>query len=492
VTNAITWHDNGTLKETVYTDGNDSTKDQTCNYSADDLNRLHSANCGTSVWDQTFTYDPFGNIKKTVPSGATGTAYGASYNTTTNQVSSGISPAPTYDANGNQKTSTPTTLTWNALNQPITVGSTSATYDALGRMVEKAVGSTYTQFVYRPIGTELAVYSGSLVKGTIPLPGGSTAIYNASGVNYIRHKDWLGSSRLATTWAHAVYSKEAYAPFGETYNEAGTADRSFTGQDQNVVTGSGGTGVYDYLFRKYDPSAGRWLSPDPSGWNAVSQSAPQSLNRYAYVENNPMSATDPDGLSCLANNTYDSNGNLVSVTYVDDGDGQGCAAAGVGPGPNGTNDGTVGVTVNGNGPQVPQPPAPGCDMLCQLEYQAVIQGQILLGPSGASGGHAGDQGNGYKGAPYRFPLVLGTNYCGPGGWGPIRSQVDNLCFQHDACYNNAGAGAFNNVFHTGGSSMQAAIASCNLQLCSSLSALQTTSSSEMGQAFFVSLAFGCQ
>jgi hypothetical protein len=38
-------------------------------------------------------------------------------------------------------------------------------------------------------------------KGTIPLPGGSTAVYNASGVNFIRHKDWLGSSRLATTWA---------------------------------------------------------------------------------------------------------------------------------------------------------------------------------------------------------------------------------------------------------------------------------------------------
>ncbi|MGA2277598.1 MAG: hypothetical protein ABSG00_08335, partial [Terracidiphilus sp.] len=79
-------------------------------------------------------------------------------------------------------------------------------------------------------------------------------------MNFIRHKDWLGSSRLATTWTHGVYAKEAYAPFGETYNEAGTPDRSFTGapndrssslgwltgQDQDTVPG-----VYDYLFRKY-------------------------------------------------------------------------------------------------------------------------------------------------------------------------------------------------------------------------------------------------
>ena len=136
-----------------------------------------------------------------------------------------------------------------------------------------------------------------LVKGTIPLPGGSSAIYDASGLSYIRHTDWLGSSRLATTWNHAVYSKEAYAPFGESYNEAGTPDRSFTGQDQDVVTGSPASGVYDFLFRKYDPSAGRWLSPDPAGWNVVDQTDPQSLDRYAYVENQPLNLVDADGLA---------------------------------------------------------------------------------------------------------------------------------------------------------------------------------------------------
>jgi RHS repeat-associated protein len=138
-------------------------------------------------------------------------------------------------------------------------------------------------------------------------------------VNFIRHKDWLGSSRLATTWAHAVFSKEAYAPFGETYNEAGTPDRSFTGQDQNVATGPGGTGAYDFLFRKYDPSAGRWLSPDPAGWSAVDQTTPQSLNRYAYVENQPMSFTDPTGLTpipCPENVSSDDGGSDADIVIV--------------------------------------------------------------------------------------------------------------------------------------------------------------------------------
>jgi RHS repeat-associated protein len=166
--------------------------------------------------------------------------------------------------------------------------------------VENSNGGVYTQFVFSPGGGKIAVVqAGTLVKATIPLPGGESAMYNSSGLNFIRHKDWLGSSRLATTWAHAVYSKEAYAPFGETYNEAGTPDRSFTGQDQDTVTGAGGSGVYDYLFRKYDPAAGRWLSPDPAGWSVVDQTAPQSLDRYAYVENQPMNATDPNGLACV-------------------------------------------------------------------------------------------------------------------------------------------------------------------------------------------------
>jgi RHS repeat-associated protein len=185
--------------------------------------------------------------------------------------------------------------------------------------VETGVGGVYTQFVYSPSGGKLAVVQGgALVKATIPLPGGETAVYNASGLNFIRHKDWLGSSRLATTWAHGVYSKESYAPFGETYNEAGTPDRSFTGQDQDTTGG-----VYDFLFRKYDPAAGRWLSPDPLGWGAVTQEVPQSLNRYAYVQNNPNSLIDPNGLECVWDNgSYDS-ADDVSTGSVDGCTGQG-------------------------------------------------------------------------------------------------------------------------------------------------------------------------
>jgi len=232
------------------------------------------------------------------------------------------SPSLTY-ANGNQTnlTATGESISWNALNQPISMNGVSATYDAprlFARMVESGSGSSYQQFVFTPDSNLFAIYNAgtsTLIKGTVPLPAGDTAIYAGTALSYFRHTDWLGSSRLATTLGHAVYSKTAYAPFGETYNEAGTADRSFTGQDQDVVSGSGGTGAYDFLYRKQDPSAGRWLSPDPYGWGAVDQTNPQSLNRYSYVMNGPLSLIDQLGLCPQEYAVYSSSSTYYNGVY---------------------------------------------------------------------------------------------------------------------------------------------------------------------------------
>ncbi len=56
------------------------------------------------------------------------------------------------------------------------------------------------------------------------------------------------------------------------------------------------SGLDHTLNRKYSSNLGRWLSPDPKAGNITN---PQSLNRYAYVLNNPTNGIDPLGLFCV-------------------------------------------------------------------------------------------------------------------------------------------------------------------------------------------------
>ncbi len=164
------------------------------------------------------------------------------------------------------------------------------------RMVELNRSGVYGEIVYTPSGDKLALMNGqSLVKAFVPLTGGATAIYSSSGLAYYRHSDWLGSSRLATTPTQTMYNDVAYAPYGETYAQTGTADFSFTGMNEDVEQNANPATLYDFLAREYGIQ-GRWPSPDPAGIGAVDPSNPQSWNRYAYVLNNPLAMTDPTGM----------------------------------------------------------------------------------------------------------------------------------------------------------------------------------------------------
>jgi RHS repeat-associated protein len=302
---ALYWNPNGTLIKLVITDHIPGTADsQTCNYGYDDLQRLDSASCG-SLWSQTFSYDAFGNITKS-GSGTFAPLYTFSNGATTNQFFSLPSVSVSYDSNGNLLTDNLNSYTWDpnwGTMLTVSNGSTlvTATYDALGRMVENNAGGTWTEFLYGPTGKLAKMNGSTLVRAFIALPGGAKAIYNSTGLAYYRHSDWLGSSRLTSTAAPptSMYSSSAYAPFGEQYATAGSADASFTGQDQDTTST-----LYDFPARRESPSQGRWISPDPSGRAAVKLANPQSWNRYAYVNNNPLRLIDPLGLHARRHRHY--------------------------------------------------------------------------------------------------------------------------------------------------------------------------------------------
>lgn len=66
-----------------------------------------------------------------------------------------------------------------------------------------------------------------------------------------------------------------------------TTEWTYTGEQQDL------NGLVYLRARHYDPGSGRFLSRDPFGGFVF---APQSLNRYAYVINNPVNWIDLWGL----------------------------------------------------------------------------------------------------------------------------------------------------------------------------------------------------
>jgi RHS repeat-associated protein len=281
----LAWNAIGTLGSLGITDPFNASNAQSCTYTHDDLIRILTANCG-SIWSQTFTYaDAFGNLTKSGNS-----SFSASYSPSTNRMTTIGSSTPTYDANGNVTNDFLHTYSWDAEGRPISIDGLGLTYDALGRNAEMSSNGVYTGIQYSPTGFEMQLLHGqTLVKAFVPMPAGTAEVWTPSA-NYYRHSDWLGSARLTSNQNRTIYGDVAYAPFGETYAQSGTADASFTGMNQDMVTNE-----YDFPAREYGIQ-GRWPSPDPLGVGAVDLGNPQSWNRYAYVGNNPLGVTDPTGM----------------------------------------------------------------------------------------------------------------------------------------------------------------------------------------------------
>lgn len=289
-----TWNPNGTLASLAITDPFNASDAQNCTYGYDDLARLASAHCGT-IWQQDFTYDPFGNITK---SGSISFLPG--YNQSTNQYLTSANcaqtgTAPCYDPDGNLlKDGTDHVYTWDSDGHPITVDSETLLYDALGREVEVLKSGAYTEFVFGPAG-KLALMNGqSQTKAFVPLPGGTQVKYVGNAISTYRLPDWLGSFRVGSNPNRTYSWGIAFAPFGEMYAQSGAPAWSFTGEEGTADTVSD---EYDFLARKLHSAQGRWVSPDPAGLAAVDFTNPQSLNRYAYVANSPMNTIDPLGLA---------------------------------------------------------------------------------------------------------------------------------------------------------------------------------------------------
>ncbi len=125
----------------------------------------------------------------------------------------------------------------------------------------------------------------------------STTVYIEAGNNLVASikddktsfyiQDHLGSNRKVVEGG-LEEQENSYFAFGETRTlEEGENDYLFTGKALDSDTG-----LYYYGARYYLPEIGRFISADVFTGKLAE---PLSLNRYSYVENNPLKYVDPSG-----------------------------------------------------------------------------------------------------------------------------------------------------------------------------------------------------
>ncbi len=113
------------------------------------------------------------------------------------------------------------------------------------------------------------------------------------------HTNYLGAPVLATNQQGNTVWAAQYSPFGSVTTQR-VSNQSFNqplalpGQHYDPETG-----LHYNRQRYYDPTEGRYLSPDPIGH-------PDGPNPYAYAANDPLRFIDPDGLALFA---FDGTGN---------------------------------------------------------------------------------------------------------------------------------------------------------------------------------------
>jgi len=136
---------------------------------------------------------------------------------------------------------------------------------------------------------------GKIYWGSASLP---LAFHGAAGQTFFEHLDYLGTERMVTTYTGAVYGSFVSLPFGDGYSVSGTDGDPyhFASLDKDYY-GSANSGTDHAQFRQYSNTQGRWMSPDPY-YGSYDLTNPQSLNRYSYALNNPLTLIDPKGLYC--------------------------------------------------------------------------------------------------------------------------------------------------------------------------------------------------
>jgi RHS repeat-associated protein len=344
---SLVWHaQNGTLSSTALGTVNTSN-----NYNSFGEPDTETATSGAnSLYSVDYDRDDLGRIttKTEIVEGVT-TVYAYTYDNRgrlTNATKDGAAWRHyEYDANGNRTSATEDGNTvsgsYDAQDRLTGYGSVAYTYDAMGQLASKTVGSDVTTYDYDELGNLMQVVlpnktidyvvdaQGRRVarkvdgtttnrylygQGVLPIAelnadgtvksqfvfgskGQVPEYMMRNGTNYRFVTDQVGSVRLVVNSTDGTVAQRIdYDPFGKVVSDTNPGFQPF-GFAGGLFDSE--TDLVRFGFRDYEADVGRWLRKDPVGFSG------DDTNLYAYVNSDPVNNLDPSGLLCILGSNAD-------------------------------------------------------------------------------------------------------------------------------------------------------------------------------------------
>ncbi len=249
-------------------------------------------------YSQAYGYDQLGNMNVRFGWGGWDAGYvnwTPSYTNNRMTTNPATSAAMQYDASGNLTNDGYQSYTYDATGQQAYASGTtlSQSYDGDGLRVKKTENAGTTHYLRSTVlgGQVVAELNGSGTWSGYVYLGGQMLAIQSAGASWV-HQDPVTKSQRITNSSGTVTSTIDLDPWGgET---ASSSNQAFQPHRFTTYERDGNSGD-EAMMRRYTGKWHRFDQPDPYD-GSYDLTDPQSFNRYAYVQNDPVNFVDPSGL----------------------------------------------------------------------------------------------------------------------------------------------------------------------------------------------------
>jgi len=253
---------------------------------------------------ENYSYDQFGNMTWRNGWGAVNAQYVNNPQFANNRMT--VNPVTgagmSYDLAGNLTNDGSQSFSFDATGQQTYASATGLTqnYDGDRLRVKKVESGATTYYLRSAVlgGQVIAELnsSGGWIRGYVYLGGQMVALQGGTGgqVSWV-HQDPVTKSQRITNSSGAVVSTVDLDPWG---GETGRSSNQAFQPHRYTTYERDANGGDDAMMRRYQVNWSRFAQPDPYD-GAYNMTDPQSFNRYAYLQNDPVNFVDPSGLMMM-------------------------------------------------------------------------------------------------------------------------------------------------------------------------------------------------